>query len=158
MEFVKLPNSTTFAILKMNYNTEVCSVSSFPTEEMMWITEFDSAKGRNEMTSFYFMFGRIISDIEALHSSIASVAKKLLTADFKRRVNMEEQKRHSRTNDSFKGRQIEYITHDHFKISCTGETLLDFNDFARVHLKSDKRARLRHEVRRSTSLRDKGSR
>ena len=133
--------------------------SSFPTEEMMWFTEFDSAKGRNEMTSFYSIFGRIISDIEALHSSIASVAKKLLTADFKRRVNMEEQKRHSRTKPILiKEDKSNTLSMTISRSVVQAKLLLTSTTSQEVHLKSDKRARLRHEVRRSTSLRDKGSR
>ena len=57
IEFVKFPNSTTFASLKINFKTEVCSVSSFPTEKMVWITEFDSAKGRDEIKSCSSKFG-----------------------------------------------------------------------------------------------------
>ena len=36
-----------------------------------------------------------------------------------------------------KGRHIAWMIHDNFKISGTGEALLDFNDLLRVDLKYD---------------------
>ena len=39
--------------------------------------------------------------------------------------------------DFWKGRQIGFMIFDSFKISGTGEALLDFNDLCRVQLKND---------------------
>ena len=49
---------------------------------------------------------------------------------------MEEQKA-QQDNRFLKGGQITYMTFDSFKISGTGEALLDFNDLLRVQLKND---------------------
>ena len=38
------PDSTTFVNWKMNFKSEVCSSSSFPTEAMVWIIEVDSSR------------------------------------------------------------------------------------------------------------------
>ena len=34
---------------KMNFESEFCSSSSFPTEAMVWINEIDSARNMNEL-------------------------------------------------------------------------------------------------------------
>ena len=76
------------------------------------------------------------TNVSRLRGKSASALKKVLNADFKRRVYMEEEK--AQQDDRFlKGRQIAYMIHDYFKISGTGEALLDFNDLSRVHLKND---------------------
>ena len=70
----------------------------------------------------------MIPDFEVLDSNIASALKKLLTADFKRRVGMEEQKA-QQDNRLVRGRQIAFVTCDYIKIRGTGETLLDATIF-----------------------------
>ena len=82
------------------------------------------------------LLGRIIPDFEVLDSKYASASKKLLTADFKRRVYVEEQKAHQDSR-FLQGRQIACMIYDNFKISGTGEALLDFFDLLRLQLKND---------------------
>ena len=50
MEFQKFPDSTTFAIWKMNFKSDVFPSSSFPTEAKVWINEIDSAWDMDELT------------------------------------------------------------------------------------------------------------
>ena len=83
------------------------------------------------LESCKMILGRMIPDFEVLESTIASALKKLLTADFKRRLYMEQQE--AKQNRRFlKGRQIAHVIHDHFKISGTGDALLDVNGRLRV--------------------------
>ena len=78
----------------------------------------------------------MIPDFEVLDSHSASGHKNLQTADFKRRVYMEERKA-QQDNRFLAGRQTAYMICDNFKISGTGEALLDFDDLSRVQLKND---------------------
>ena len=78
----------------------------------------------------------MISDVEVLDSKMASALNELLTADFKKRVYMKEQKAQQDTR-FLNGRQIAYMIGDNFKISGTSEALLDINDQLGVHLKDD---------------------
>ena len=72
----------------------------FSDRSMVWIDEVDFARNMEELKSCSSISGRIIPDIEVLDTKIASALKKLLTADFKRRVYMEEQKAQQDTIDS----------------------------------------------------------
>ena len=75
-------------------------------------------------------------DFEVLDSKIASGPKKFLTADFKTRVYMEEQKA-QQDNRFLNGRHIAHMIYDYLMISGTGEALLDFKDLLRVQLVND---------------------
>ena len=103
---------------------------------MVWIDAIDSVRNMDELKSSGSTLGRKILGFEVVDSKIASALKKLLTADFKRRVYMEEQMAHQ-DNRFSKGIQIAYVTYDYFKIGGTGEALLDFNDPFRAQLKND---------------------
>ena len=83
---------------------------------MVWINEVDSAKHMDEFESSSSIEGRKMLEFDEHDSKIASVLKKLLTSDFMRRV---------------------YMIFDYFKISGTGEALVDFNDLLTVWLKND---------------------
>ena len=75
-------------------------------------------------------------DLEELDQQIASALKKLLTADFKRRVFLEEQK--AEQNIRFLMKTNRFLDfYDYFQISGPGEAPLEFNDPPRVQLKSD---------------------
>ena len=73
---------------------------------------------------------------EVLDSKIPSALKKLSTADFKRRVHMEEQQAQQGSR-FLKGTQIAHMMYDNLKITGTGEAPLNFYDQPRVHLKND---------------------
>ena len=67
----------------MDFKSDVCFSSCFPTGGMVWINEIDSARNMDDFNSSNAILGRMIPDFEVLDSKIASVLKKLLTADFK---------------------------------------------------------------------------
>ena len=83
----------------------VCSSSSFSNIVIVWVSEIDFARNMNELKSSSSILGRNIPDFEAHDSKIANVLEKLLTADFKRRVYMEEQQA-QQDKRFLKGRQI----------------------------------------------------
>ena len=118
---------------------------------MVRINEFDSAKSSSSI------LGRILPDFEVLDSKMASFSKKLFTADFTRRVYMEEQKA-QQDNRFLKGRQTANKIYDYFEISGTGEALHDLNDLPRLQLKNDNVQGFDTKWGRSTSLHDKTSR
>ena len=78
----------------------------------------------------------MLSDVEVLDSKMASALNELLTAEFKKRVYMKEQKAQQDTR-FLNGRQNAYMIGDNFKISGTSEALLDFNDQQGEHVKDD---------------------
>ena len=102
---------------------------------MRWINEIDSARNTDELKSSASLFGRMIPGFVVLDSKIACALKKLLAADFKRRIYMEEQQA-QQDNRFLKGRQIAYMIYDNFKISGIGEALHVFNDLSSVQLKN----------------------
>ena len=59
---------------------------------MVWINEIDSARNMDELKSSNSILGRMILDFEVFDSQMVSALQKLFTADFKRRVYMEERK------------------------------------------------------------------
>ena len=71
IEFETSPNSNLFVIWRMNFKSEVCSSSSFPTDAMVGISEIDSARNMDELKSSSSMLGRMIPDFEVLDSKIA---------------------------------------------------------------------------------------
>ena len=75
----------------MNFKSEVWPSASFPTEAIVWVSEIDSATNMDEFKSFDSTLGRMIPDFQVLDSGFACALKKLLPADFNRRVCMEEQ-------------------------------------------------------------------
>ena len=58
---------------------------------MVWIHEVDCARNMDESKSSNSSLGRNMSDFEVLDRKIASALNKLMAADFKRRLNMEQQ-------------------------------------------------------------------
>ena len=136
IEFEKFLKSNTLVIWKTNFKSEGCSSSSVPTEAMVWINEINSARNMDELKSSSSILGRMLPDFEVLDSKKASALKKLLSADFTRRVHMEKLKE-QQDIWLLKGRHIAWMIHDNFKISGTGEPLLDFNDLLRVDFKYD---------------------
>ena len=104
----------------MNFKSEVCSNSSFPTDALVWINEIDSAKNVDDLKSSNPILGRMRPVFEVLDSKIASALKKLLTAA--------EEAKAQQDSRFLKIRQIAYMIHENFKISGTGEALLDAND------------------------------
>ena len=59
---------------------------------MVSINEIDSVRNMDELKFSNSKTVRSLPDLEVLDSEIAGAHKKLLTADFKRRVYLEEQK------------------------------------------------------------------
>ena len=74
----------------------------------MWINEVDSSRHMDELKSSGFIFGREFPDFEVLDSESASALKKLVTADLKERVYMEEQKA-QQDKRFLMGRQIAFM-------------------------------------------------
>ena len=54
--FDRFPNSSYFAVWKMNFKSEVCSSSSYPTDTLARIHEIDSVKSMEELkVSTFFL-------------------------------------------------------------------------------------------------------
>ena len=77
IEFEKFANSHSFVIWKMNFKSEACSGSSFPTEAMVWINDADSARHMDELNSFWSILGRIIPDFEVLCKKISKCSQEV---------------------------------------------------------------------------------
>ena len=71
----KFPNSNSFVIWKMNFKSEVCSNSCFPTEAMLWIKEIDSARSMDELKSSGSILGRILPDFKVPYSKKRVLAR-----------------------------------------------------------------------------------
>ena len=126
----EIPEPNSFVIWKMNFTSEVCSSSSFPTEAMVWISEVNSSRIVHELKSSSSI---LRPNFDVLDSKIASALQKLLIADFT------TASLHGRAKGTMGQTILERKTnrlHDHW-ILQTGEALLEFKDVVRVQLKND---------------------
>ena len=94
-----------FVSWKMNFKGEVCSSSSYPTEDMAWINEIDSTRSMEEQ-NFDVNIGMTDSRLRSTSRNNCKCTQTV--TDFKRRAKMQEQK--AQQEDRFlKGRRIAYI-------------------------------------------------
>ena len=88
LEFKKFPNSTSFVIWKVNFQSEVCSSSNFPTEALVRINEIDSASMLDEYDSCNSFHGTKISRLR----NNCQCSQEVADLDFRSRVHMAVQK------------------------------------------------------------------
>ena len=154
--FGKFPNSTTFVIWKMNFKSEYCSSSSFPTEATVWINEIDSARNMDELEQC-----NSLSWDEWFQTSKYLIQKlRVFSRSYWPRVSRGESswkiKRQNRTIDSWKEDKIacmnRWLLQDHWTRRSSSWLPRLFSPH-----EDCQRAR-RHPVGRSTSLHDRSSR
>ena len=71
----------------MLFWSEVSSCASRPIEEMVWISDIESAKSIADLKSSYSITGaKLQTHFEVLDFKVASGLKKIINGDVKRRV------------------------------------------------------------------------
>ena len=84
LHFDKFPTPATFVCWKIRLETEVCTCSLVPTEDMLWIKEVEMVDSVDDLKSSSSVRGIRMPDFEVFDANIAS--------HFNRRFSLEEQK------------------------------------------------------------------
>ena len=135
----KFPDSLEFPIWKVNFKTEVRSKSADPHLTMQWIKEVETAKSIDELVTSRSILERTdFPDYNMLDAIIASALKKLLNTHvhFRKRVSVEEG-RAQKYNRFLRGRQIAFMTHEHFRATRAYEAVQGRSDLFNVLLQND---------------------
>ena len=84
----------------------------------------------DELKSSRSIAGKNFTNFEILDARIASALDKILqNSYFKKKVRLEEQK--AQKEDRFlRGRQIDYMIYDYFRVTGANDTVLDYADFS----------------------------
>ena len=81
----------------VQFKTEVCTCSQFPTEAMLWIKEVEMVESVDDLKSSCSVQGIHMPNFEVLDAKIASALNKIIqNTRFKRKVSLEEQKAQKR--------------------------------------------------------------
>ena len=117
LHFDKFTTPATFACWKINFKTEVCTCSQFPTEAMQWIKEVEMVDSVDDLRSSSCIRGISMPNVEVLDARIASALNKIIhKSHFRRRISVEEQK--AQKQDRFlSGRHIAYLIYDYFRVT-----------------------------------------
>ena len=112
LHFDKFPTPATFACWKIRLETEVCTCSQVPTEDMLWIKEVEMVDSVDDLKSSSSVRGIRMPDFEVLDGKIASALNRIIhNSHFNRRVSLEEQKSPDKRTVSFaEGRSLTWST------------------------------------------------
>ena len=104
---------------------------------MLWIKEVEVAKSVDDLMTSQSIEGREFPGFEMLDVKIASAVKRLITNQyFRRRINVEGQ--HAQKYDRFlRGRQIAYMTYEHFRATGAHDAALHLSDLFDVSSQGD---------------------
>ena len=144
LHFDKFRDPSTFQCWNTNFKTEVCSCSGYLTEAMLWIKEIEMAMSADDLTTLQSIKGNIFLNFEMLDAKIASALKWIISNPYvTRRVRLEDQK--AQIHQRFRERQIDYMIHEHCRVTGAHEAVLHLTDLLSVSLQGDdtfKRGRL----------------
>ena len=104
---------------------------------MIWINEIESAKSIADLKTTYAITGaKLQTNFDVLDSKIAIGLKKVINADFNRRVFIQEEAA-QKEKRIFLGRQVAWMIYEYFKVSDTNESVLDLDEILKVELEND---------------------
>ena len=121
-----------------NFKAEVCAKSAVLHLTMHWITEVETAKSTDDLTTSQSITGRRdFPDYEMLDAKIASALTKLLTSVyFRKRVSAGEQR--AQKDDRFlRGKQIAYIIHEYFRATGACQAVQGLSGPFNLRLQND---------------------
>ena len=106
--------------------------------DTMWIRDIGVAQGIDDMRTSHSITEKHYPNFWMLDPKILTAMKKILeNFNFKKKVFFFEEQR-AQTNDRFlRGRQIAQMIYEHFQVTCTSETILEFFDIMNVTLRGD---------------------
>ena len=104
---------------------------------MQWIKEVELVDSVEELRSSSSVRGVRMPDFEVLDARIASALNKIIhNSQFKRRINLEEQK--AQKQDRFlRGRQIAYLIYEQFRVTGTDSSVENYTDLFTIALRND---------------------
>ena len=93
LQFDKFLSPQSFMVWKTRFKTQVSDGSDFPSEAMLWIKEVEMVDSLDELKSSRSVSGKDFPFFEMLDAKIASALNKIIqNSQFKKKVNLEEQK------------------------------------------------------------------
>ena len=105
---------------------------------MQWVKEVELVDSVDELRSSSSIRGISMPNFEVLDARIASALNKIIqNSQFKRRVSLEEQKDTQKEDRFLRGRQIAYLTYDHFRVTGTHDSVENDTDLFTIVLRKD---------------------
>ena len=145
MHFDKFPNLSTSQCWKTSFQTQVCSCSGYPSEATRWVKEVEVANSVDDLKTSHSIRGHRFPKFEVLDAKIASSLKKIIQkTNFKKRVNLAEQKA--------PGRQIAYVAGNRHSWGIFG-VIRSIQHFFSWRCRS----RMPHEMGRSIAVNQRGT-
>ena len=137
LHFDKFYTPATFACWKIRFKTEVCTCSQFVTEALLWIKEVELVASVDDLKSSCSVKGIHMLNFEVLDAKIASALNKTIhNTQFKRKVNLEEQKA-QKEHRFLRGRQIAYLIYEYFRVTGANDSVENYADLFTVVLRND---------------------
>ena len=137
LHFDKFLTSSTFLKWKVRFKNQATTCSDFSSETMLWINEVEMLYSLDELKSSRSINGKIFPTFEVLDARIASALNQIIqNSHFKKKVTLEEPK--AQKEDGFlRGRQINVMIYDYFRVTGVRDTVLDYADLFSVTLLDD---------------------
>ena len=102
---------------------------------MSW--KIEAAQKTNELRTSHSIAGKHYPNFETLDAKIAAGLKNILmNSNFEQKVYLEEQKA-QKDNRILRGREIAHTIYEHFRVTGTHESILDFSDLVSATLRGD---------------------
>ena len=119
----------TFQCWKTSFKIEVCSCSGYPSvciKEVEMVESVDDPKTSQSNAEYRF------PNFEMLDVKIASSLKKIIrNSNFKKRVNLAEQK--AQMDDRIlRGRQVAFVIYEYFWVTGAHEAVVGYSDLFRI--------------------------
>ena len=103
---------------------------------MSWIREIAAAQDISNLGTSLSIAGKQNPSLEMLDAKIETVVKKILeNSNFKKNVFLEEQ-RAPKNNRFLRGRHTANMSYEHFRVTGTHESVVEFSDLLSVTLRA----------------------
>ena len=120
-----------------SFKTEVCTLSQFPTEVMLWITEVEMVESVDDLKSSCSIRGPQGPDLEVPDAKIATALNQIIhNTRFKKKISLEEMK--AQKEDRFlRGLQIAYLIYEYFRVTGANDSVENYADLFTIGLRGD---------------------
>ena len=107
-------------------------------EPMLWIKEVELFDSVDDLKSSCSVRGIHMQNFEVLDAKIASALNRIIhNTQFKRKVNLEEQKKLKKRTVSCVERQIAYLIYEYFQVTGANESVENNADLSTIALRND---------------------
>ena len=114
------------------------SGTNHPAEALSWMKEVDMANSVDDLKTSRSISRRQYQNFETLDARIATALKKTTqNSNFKKEGPLQDEQKAQEEDRFLRGRQISFVIYEHFWVTGTHETILDFSDITGVTLRGD---------------------